>query len=306
MEPVGVCCMDTYGIMQGIVLGVVIRESDGLKGNFSSRTVVYGGPLISESHKRKTHIAELLIEALLAAVAEKSVFTQVRGGYDMSAFDEVFAKFKFKWYPRLNLLIDTRLKAEVQRQLSSSRKRQIRTSLANKAKIVQPESEEQIKAFYSILYNLYKQKVKKPLPDYSFFQAFFSAIVQNESKDFSAGYFLIEYEKEVIGGILCPYLRNGTVFEWYVCGLDQEYREKGIYPSVLATWAAIEFAVNGSSRQFDFMGVGIPGKPYGVRDFKMKFGGHQVNYGRYTRINNRWIYMIAEMGYNLLSLFKKI
>jgi len=54
------------------------------------------------------------------------------------------------------------------------------------------------------------------------------------------------------------------------------------------------------------MGVGKPNVPYGVRDFKMRFGGTVVNYGRYIRISNKFIYMLAEFGYNILSLMKKV
>ncbi|NCA85222.1 MAG: peptidoglycan bridge formation glycyltransferase FemA/FemB family protein, partial [Clostridia bacterium] len=84
------------------------------------------------------------------------------------------------------------------------------------------------------------------------------------------------------------------------------YRSRHIYPSVLATWAAIDYAIKTGYRQFDFMGVGKPNVPYGVRDFKMRFGGTVVNYGRYIRINNKFIYMLAEFGYNILSLMKKV
>jgi lipid II:glycine glycyltransferase (peptidoglycan interpeptide bridge formation enzyme) len=190
--------------------------------------------------------------------------------------------------------------------MSAVRRRQIRKSLANRAKIIQPENESQVREFYDILFELYKNKVKKPLPHWSFFQAFYHSIKKGDQKSPNAKYFLIAFDNRIIGGILSPFLPGGTVFEWYVCGLDREYKSQGIYPSVLATWAAIDFAAGNEFSRFDFMGVGIPGKSYGVRDFKMKFGGHQVNYGRFSRINNRWLYVIAEAGYNLLSLVKKV
>ena len=77
--------------------------------------------------------------------------------------------------------------------------------------------------------------------------------------------FLISYEGRIIGGIMCPFFPGKGVYEWYVCGLDEEYKSSGVYPSVLATWAAIDFAMCNDFELFDFMGVGIPGVPYGVR-----------------------------------------
>jgi len=306
MTPVVIGCFDPDEVLQGILLAVIIREAGGLKGRFSSRTVVYGGPLVNELHKRKEQIVELLLGELIEKVKKKSIFIQFRALYELSDYQHIFRKLGFHWQPRLNLLIDTKDEKAVWKGVSSGRKRQIKKSLSNGAKIIEPENEDQIRAFYNILHNLYKYKVKKPLPHWTFFRSTYQLAARSSGSGVSVKFFLIEYENQIIGGILAPYLKGKAVYEWYVCGLDRHYKEKGIYPSVLATWAAIEFAAKNNFAEFDFMGVGIPDKPYGVRDFKRKFGGHQVNFGRYVRVNNRWFYVAAELGFNLLSLVKKI
>ncbi len=104
--------------------------------------------------------------------------------------------------------------------------------------------------------------------------------------------------------VLSPVFRDKVIYEWYICGLDQEY--KHVYPSVLATWAAIDYAVKNNIKTFDFMGVGVPDRDYGVRDFKAKFGGEMVNYGRFGRINNKFLYAITEIGFNILAALRKI
>jgi len=103
---------------------------------------------------------------------------------------------------------------------------------------------------------------------------------------------------------LSPVLPGKVIYEWYICGLDAEF--KNVYPSILATWAAIDYANKNNIQMFDFMGVGVPGKDYGVREFKSKFGGEMVNFGRFGRVNNKFLYGITEMGFNLLALLKKI
>ncbi len=306
MEPVVVGCFDGEGAMRGILLAVIIREAGGLKGRFSSRTVVYGGPLVDEEHKRKEQIVEMLLEELVAKVKRRSIFIQFRALYEMSDYQHIFERFGFQWQPRLNLLIDTVDERKVRQGISPGRKRQIRKSLANGAKVTEPENAEQVMAFYEILYDLYKLKVKKPLPHRTFFLSAYEASKQKEKTGMGVKFFLVTYEGKIVGGIMAPYFEGKAVYEWYVCGLDRQYKEKGIYPSVLATWAAIDFAARNGFGIFDFMGVGLPGKPYGVRDFKRKFGGHQVNFGRYSRVNNRWFYAAAELGFNLLSWVRKI
>lgn len=288
--------------MVGVLLGVLIKERSSLKGLFSSRLVVYGGPLADGLHPEKRLIFSLLLENLIKKVKNSAIFIQFRASYDLSPYADIFQQFDFKWVPRLNLLVDTTNKQRFVQEISSTKRRQIRKSLENGAKIIEPANLEQVRAFYDILYDLYRHKVRKPLPDWSFFEAFFNLIADSKF----GKYFLIEYDKRIIGGIMSPFMPGKSVFEWYVCGLDAEFRAKGIYPSVLATSAAIEFAGKMGCKLFDFMGVGKPDEPYGVRDFKMKFGGFQVNYGRYIRINSHLKYAIAEFGYNLLTWLKKV
>jgi lipid II:glycine glycyltransferase (peptidoglycan interpeptide bridge formation enzyme) len=205
-------------------------------------------------------------------------------------------------------------------KFSTTRRRQIRKGLTGGAEIIEPENLEQVREFYDILYRLYRYKVRKPLADWSFFESFYNQTLpqttnhkphtgNNETvkqwNNRSIGIIrLIRYNDCIIGGILAPVFETKCIYEWYVCGLDKEYKEQ--YPSVLATWAAIDFAAKNDIKNFDFMGVGRPDIPYGVREFKVRFGGEMVNYGRLTRINNRLLYHIAEFGFNVLALFKKI
>jgi len=301
-EPVVVSCFDNQSQLVGILLGVIIREADGLKGWFSSRMVVYGGPLIIEENPYRRKIMDLLLKQLILTTKNKAIFIQFRASFDLSEFDENFENQRFRWHPRINLLIDTSDEKLVISGMSASRLRQVKKSLKSGAVIAEASSMAHLEDFYKILRTLYNERVKKPLPSFSFFKEFYEA-TRNKNH---GRIFLVMFEGKVIGGILCPFLDGGTLFEWYVCGLDQEFKQSGIYPSVVATWAAIDFALKNHLSMFDFMGLGKPDVKYGVRDFKLKFGGKVVNYGRYIRINRPIIYGIAELGYNLLAFFKKI
>ena len=100
---------------------------------------------------------------------------------------------------------------------------------------------------------------------------------------------------------MCPVYKD-TVYEWFVCGKDAEIKD--IYSSVLATWAAIEYAANEGLTRFDFMGAGKPDQDYGVREFKSKFGGELVNYGRFVRINQKLHYQVGKLGLEILKKVK--
>jgi serine/alanine adding enzyme len=301
MEPVLIGVQDEKtGLLYGILLGVVIREMNGLSGYFSSRTVIYGGPLISPKAANQKEIIKLLLSGLINMVKNKSIFIQFRNFYDMAGNDRVFKDNNFYHRDRLNLILDTSNAETVRKNMSPSRLRQIRKGLGLGAQCIEPSNLEQVREFYDILAFLYRYKVKKPLPAWDFFEQFY-----RKSKEGRLGIIrLVEYEGKIIGGILSPVTPGKTIYEWYVCGLDKQY--KAVHPSVLATWSAIDYAVKNNIPEFDFMGVGIPDREYGVREFKSRFGGRQVNFGRFARINNRIFYSAAEAGYNFLALLKKI
>ena len=117
--------------------------------------------------------------------------------------------------------------------------------------------------------------------------------------DFSK-FLLVEYQGEIVGGTVCVF-DDETVYEWFACGKDGMF--KNIFPSTLATWAGIRFAAQTDHQRFDMMGAGAPGdKGYGVRDFKAKFGGELVEYGRFKCILNKPLYSIGKLGVKLMKM----
>ncbi|NCB68821.1 MAG: GNAT family N-acetyltransferase [Bacteroidia bacterium] len=103
---------------------------------------------------------------------------------------------------------------------------------------------------------------------------------------------VVKSEDKILGGILC--VGDGNVlYEWFVCGDDGELPK--VYPSVMATRAGIEYAVNNGYRMFDFMGAGKPDSKYGVRDFKARFGGKLVEHGRFLYICSPFLYFTGKV-----------
>ena len=288
------------GRLTGILLAVIIKEYSSAIGFFTSRTVVYGGPLIAHSEMDRDGILDSMLKELIHQVKNQSIFIQFRNFFDWTEQKQVFLNNGFNKLERLNLLVDTSSEDTIRKQMSASKLRQVKKSIKEGAEVIQPENREQINKFYDILYSLYKYKVKKPLPDRSFFTSFYELSKRGEL----GVILLIKYKNQIIGGIVSPLHKGKTIYEWYICGLDRDY--KNVYPSVLATWAAIDHAAKNGIQIFDFMGVGVPDRDYGVREFKKKFGGEMVNYGRFGRINNKFLYAITEVGYNMLSWFRKI
>ena len=93
--------------------------------------------------------------------------------------------------------------------------------------------------------------------------------------------------------------RLGTVYEWFECGRDAEYEKQ--YPSVMATYAGMAYAAEHGIARCDFMGAGVPGVPYGVRDFKERFGGKMVEHGRFLYIAKPILYQIGAWGVKIMK-----
>ena len=61
-------------------------------------------------------------------------------------------------------------------------------------------------------------------------------------------------------------------------------------------------------RKYDFGGAGKSDEDYGVRQFKAKFGGELVNYGRNTWVPSPLIFSVTNFGYEIvqkLNLFNR-
>ena len=108
MKPVVVGLADAEsGKLKGILSGVIIREMKGPAGYFSSRTVVYGGPLIDPDLADQGQILHLLLRELIHEVKSRSIFIQFRNFQDQQGQKSIFFDSGFRLRDRLNLIVDT-------------------------------------------------------------------------------------------------------------------------------------------------------------------------------------------------------
>ena len=278
------------GLLMGVVVGYITNTTNHIKQYFTHRAIIIGGPLLDEN------ISDEALSALLTAVRtglrRKAIYIETRNFHDYSCWRTVFASQGFSYQPHLNFHVDCIDQESMLSKISESRRRQIKKALSSGVEISEAQSEEEVKVYYNLLKDLYTHKVKTPLQSQEFFLFFYR-------KHFGK-YLLVRYNGNIIGGIMCPILDNRTIYEWFVCGQDEQYKKQ--YPSVLATYAAMDYAVRNHILQFDFMGAGKPDEAYGVRDFKARFGGEQVEYGRFLCVCRPFLYQLGKWGVKLLKM----
>lgn len=276
------------GKISGVLVAVIMKEQ-GLKGYFSRRCIVWGGPLCNDPHT-----FNILIKKLIENTKKRCIYIEFRNLFDISNFKSSFKENETIFVEWLNYIVEISGIEGNKKKLNDSKKRQVNKSLKTGAIIHEAESKEEVEALYTLFKDLYSEKIKKPLPSFIFFERFFTAKSIGKI-------FIVSFENKVIGGAVCP-IYKGRIYEWYVCGMDKEI--KNVYPSVLATWAPIEYAAKNGLKYFDFMGAGSPDADYGVREFKAQFGGDLYEFGRYIRINNRILYSIGKFGLKFYNIFK--
>ena len=223
------------------------------------------------------------------------IYIETRNFNDYSKWKEAFEKAGFSYQPHLNFHVDTNQPWEViENNIGKHRKKYIRLSFRDGATIEENPTIEQVRAYYEILLELYRTKVKMPLQPWSFFEKLY------HSKN--CKYLLVMYEGQVVGGSICMLLSGRGVYEWYACGKDGVF--KNIHPSSVTKYAGMKYACDNGYAVFDMMGAGKPDEEYGVRDFKAEFGGELVEHGRFLCITKPLLYRLGVLGVKILKKLK--
>ncbi|NDV46040.1 peptidoglycan bridge formation glycyltransferase FemA/FemB family protein [Paludibacter sp. 221] len=277
------------GSLKGIMCGYIIADGGRLKRFFSRRAIIPGGALLADNISNEALF--LLLKQTKTYLEGKAIYIELRNYNNYISYRECFEKVGFSYQAHLNFHVETLDAESALKQLSSTKRRDIKLSKKEGAEIIEIKEEKDLKEYYDILKDLYETKIKTSLFPYEFFEKLGKL---PEGKIFG-----IKYQENIIGGSVCVLLKNKTVYEWFVCGLDGKF--KNIYPSTLATWADIEYAAENNFKYFDMMGAGKPDEGYGVREFKAKFGGELVEHGRFLYITKPFMYKIGKKAIMLIK-----
>ena len=303
--------LESGSVLRAVCVGYITIEKSPLKQFLTRRVIIIGGPCLADDATDEEVIA--LMKAMRKQLAGEAIYVECRNFNDYSRWKSAFAVAGFDYLPHLNFHVDTSSVEVADANLGKSRKRDIRTTIREGVTVIEHPADEQVCEYYKVLDNLYRTKVKTPLFPLSFFLAL------NKHKD--GRLLLLEYQGRIIGGTVCVIrkptpdpslkgrevepthnLNNGVLYEWFVCGEDGVYPH--VFPSSYATYAGIRYAAEHGCGRFDMMGAGTPDEAYGVRDFKARFGGTEVEHGRFLCVTKPLLYKIGVMGVKLLKKLK--
>ncbi|MDD3050070.1 MAG: GNAT family N-acetyltransferase [Candidatus Cloacimonetes bacterium] len=275
------------------LLVVIQKEHSGVVGKLSSRAIIWGGPLIKDDD---LDILDCILKEYNRIIKKKAIYTQFRNLWLFNNAEiEVFQNSGFCYKEHLDIVHDlTKPKEEQFMQMHKGRRKNIRRAEAYGVVLKEISNKKELIASLKLISETYN-KVKLPMPDESlFFSAYENLKCQGYVKFFKA-----VYEDRTIG-VRFVFCYNNLIYDWFA-GADDGFLDK--YPNDFLPWKVMEWGHDNGYKIFDFGGAGKPNILYGVRDYKLKFGGELVNWGRFEKINRPVLLKIAKFGF---EIWKKI
>ena len=287
-----VFAVEQEGKLTSLVV-VTLQKEHGIKEYFSRRGIVYGGILISENNEESL---KFLLKHLNNFYRNQLIYIEIRNNFDYSIFKSAFQLNNFNYQPHFNVQLKTENTSmeAILSNMKYNRRREINISFREGAEVNEAQNENEVIALFDILKDLYTTKVKLPLPNLNYFIGLYKSKIGKV--------FIVKHHNKVIGGSFCIFHQGMSINTLYYAGI-RNYHKK-IFPTHLAIMGVTEFAIRNNLKMVDFMGAGKPGKEYGVRDYKLEFGGELLEHGRYLKIINPILYNIGKLGLKLLAKIK--
>ena len=280
-------CLALLPSVQITILGGLLRP-------LTTRTVAYGSVLCAPDAEGQQALA-LLLRTHKREAGVGTLLTELRNLSNMTDVQPVLSANGFTFEEHLNFLIDlTRPQNQLWQNIRSNARRNIQKARKEGVEIAEVSAASEIPVAYDLLRQVYR-RIQVPLPDQSLFQAAFEVLHPR-------GMFriLLARAKGIPIGVLTLLMHKGVITYWYT-GTLREYAE--YRAGDLLVWHTLELGSNTGFQCFDFGGGGRPDEEYGVRDFKAKFGGDLVNYGRNICVHAPLRLKLSTQGYQLVRKF---
>lgn len=272
-----------------MLLPVKITMFDGWLRYLTSRAVVYGSLLYELAPPGQEALIRML-HAYTKKTDKSILFTELRNLSDMTDVQSLLNNSGFIYEDHLNYLIDlNRPPDEIMQSIGKRTRKQIRRGLRRKTVTIQEAiNQEQLDICYDLLRKTYAN-AQVPLADYSLFENAFKILHPKNMIRI-----LLAYVEDVPAAVSVELLYKSVIYGWYG-GIDRDYSSHT--PNELLMWHILKWGAENGYTLYDFGGAGKPDEKYGVRDFKAKFGGDLVCYGRNICVHSPLRLLLSKRGY---------
>jgi serine/alanine adding enzyme len=255
----------------------------------TTRAVAYGS-ILHEPGPQGTAAARLLLEVYVDQTDRAALFSELRNLCDLGALRSVFCDCGFVYEEHLNYLVGlTGSPEETFRRIGSRTRKNIRRGLRRGWVDIEEVAD---RAGVAVCYDLIRRSYRRahvPLADCSLFEAAFEHL-----HPMGRVRFYLARVDGVPAAASVELCYKDVIYGWY-SGLDRDFG--GYMPNDLLMWHILKWGAGNGYRVYDFGGAGRPSEAYGVRDFKAKFGGKLVEYGRFTVVHAPVRFKLSRLGY---------
>lgn len=283
------------GNIHGVLLAVIQKEGRGIFGKVTSRSIIFGGPLVYDPD-----VAYLLLLEYNKVAKREAIFSQFRNIFYIDDLMFSFKRAGYSYEDHLDILIDLSKSEKILwEEIHKNRKKEIRNGIKKglEVNMISIYNSPVLSDLHQLLKSLYN-KIGLPVPPFYFFR---DAANFLEPKGLLKT-FIANVDNKIIGFRMVLTFNN-LIYDWYAAS-DNEYLN--YRPNDVLPWEIITWGVQNGYKTFDFGGAGEPNKPYGVRDYKIKFGGKLVNFGRFTKINNLPVYSLGKVGLPFYKMLRNV
>ncbi|MBI5030197.1 MAG: GNAT family N-acetyltransferase [Chloroflexi bacterium] len=289
--------VDSNARPQALITPVRVRLPNRFIGRFTTRAISYGSVLGETAAKGETALRRLLLD-YKRAIGRQVLFVELRHLYDVRTLEQVFAGCGFVFEEHLDYLIDLNQTPEQLLQSIGPRTRKkIRQGLRKaEVSVGQVTERKDIARCYRLIQQSYVA-AGVPLAHPSLFDAAFDILYPRGMCKF---WIASVNGMDAAASVELTY--KDVIYGWYG-GVDRQFAH--YLPGELLMWHILNWGIENGYRIYDFGGAGRPGEKYGVRDFKAKFGGQLVAYGRHRLVPVPLRLKLVETGYELYRMVSK-
>ncbi len=261
-------------------------------GPLTRRAIVYGSALCAPGTE-SCQALSMVLKDYLQQNKRTCLFTELRNVSDMQNQQPVLREHGFTYHQYLNYLIDLGLSTrEVFQNIGSRTRKNIKRGLNKQVVTVKEVTDTgEIDDCFNLLSQTYRA-AKVPLSPRSMFMAAYKLLYPKKMVRFTLAY--IENRPAAVSVEL---LYKNVMYGWFG-GMDRAYGKYN--PNEMLMWHLLQWGSEHNYRVYDFGGAGKPGEEYGVRDFKAKFGGELVSYGRNIKVHRPALLWLSQQGYQVI------
>ncbi len=283
---------DSAGTPLALLTPVAVQVGGGLFPSLTTRLLHYGGLLAAPGANGMGALAHVLGEYLVST-ARDAVFSEVRHQSACPDVSGVLEHAGFRFEPHLTYRLCLKDPAEQILQGMGKRVRKgIRRGLRDpRLEVREIRDLSELDAWYAPLQSTYRQ-ARVPMAPRALFESALRELLPLGHVRFNLA--LVDGLPAACGAELCF---KDEIYGWYG-GTDREF--SSFQPTEAVTWEILDWGARNGYSVYDFGGAGHPDKPYGVRDFKAKFGGAQHDFGRHLHVPSPMRFSVSRVGYALV------